>query len=264
MKWSVTRVQGCKGHEKLACLTASDVAVARLLDQVGIPLILVGDSLGMTTLGYDSTLPVTLEDMLHHTAAVVRGVKHALVIADMPFMTYQVSPGQALRNAGRLIQDAGASGVKIEGGTIRARTVERLVKNGIPVLGHLGLTPQSVQALGGYKVQGRKKHQAAQILADAKALEKAGAFGVVLECVPEHLAQEITESITIPTIGIGAGRYCDGQILVTADVLGIVSGVDPKFSKQYANVGEAMQQAFAAYLQEVKGGVFPAVEHTFQ
>ncbi len=264
MKWTATRIQSSKGREKLACLTAADFAVAQLLDQAGIPLILVGDSLGMTTLGYDTTLPVTLHDMLHHTTAEVRGVKKALVIADMPFMTYQVSAGQALRNAGRFVQDAGADGVKIEGGTLRVRTVERLVQNGIPVLGHLGLTPQSVRALGGYKVQGRKPTEAEQILNDAKALAEAGIFALVLECIPEELAREITESIPVPTIGIGAGRYCDGQILVTADVLGIETGVKATFSKQYAQVGTIMQQAFSAYLQDVSRGSFPAPEHTFQ
>jgi len=264
MKWTATRIQACKGRQKVACLTAADFAVARLLDQAGVPLILVGDSLGMTTLGYDTTLPVTLEDMQHHTAAVVRGVKQALVIADMPFMSYQVSPAQALRNAGRLVQEAGADGVKIEGGKIRARTVARLVENGIPVLGHLGLTPQSVRALGGYKVQGRKPDEAKQILADAMALEKAGVFALVLECVPEALAQEITETVTVPTIGIGAGRYCDGQILVTSDLLGIETGVQAKFTKQYAEVGKIMSGAFKSYVADVCSNTFPAKEHTFQ
>lgn len=264
MKWTAARIQACKGRQKVACLTAADVAVARLLDQAGVPLILVGDSLGMTTLGYDTTLPVTLEDMLHHTAAVVRGVKQSLVIADLPFMTYQVSPAQALRSAGRLVQDAGADGVKIEGGAMRARTVKRLVENGIPVLGHLGLTPQSVRALGGYKVQGRKAGEAKQLIADARALEKAGVFALVLECIPEALAREVTEAIGVPTIGIGAGRYCDGQILVTSDLLGIETGLKTKFTKQYAQLGETMKTAFSQYVEEVTQGSFPAPEHTFQ
>jgi len=261
--WTATRIQASKGREKLACLTAADAAVARLLDQAGVPLILVGDSLGMTTLGYETTLPVTLADMLHHTAAVVRGVQQALVIADMPFMTYQVSAAQALKHAGRLVQEAGADGVKIEGGRIRARTVARLVANGIPVLGHLGLTPQSVRAMGGYKVQGRAPDEARAMLADAQALEAAGVFAIVLECIPEVLGREITAAVGVPTIGIGAGRYCDGQILVTSDVLGIDSGVSPKFTKRYANVGDTMSQAFKAYVRDVGTGTFPAAKHAF-
>lgn len=264
MKWTATRIQACKGRDKIACLTAADFAVARIMDQAGVPLILVGDSLGMTTLGYDTTLPVTIEDMLHHTAAVVRGVKQALVIADMPFMTYQVSPAQALKNAGRLVQEAGADGVKIEGGAMRARTVARLVANGIPVLGHLGLTPQSVRAMGGYKVQGRKPDAAQQLVADAQKLEAAGAFAIVLECIPEALARAVTDTVGVPTIGIGAGRYCDGQILVTTDLLGIDTAVKTKFTKRYAELGQAMSEAFKAYVQEVGTSSFPAPEHTFQ
>ncbi|MFU8779952.1 MAG: 3-methyl-2-oxobutanoate hydroxymethyltransferase [Kiritimatiellia bacterium] len=263
MKWTATRIQACKGREKVACLTAADFAVARLMDQSGVPLILVGDSLGMTTLGYDTTLPVTIEDMLHHTAAVVRGVREALVIADMPFMTYQVSAAQALKNAGRLVQEAGADGVKIEGGAIRARTVSRLVANGIPVLGHLGLTPQSVRAMGGYKVQGRMPDEAQQLLVDAQKLEAAGVFAIVLECIPEKLARAVTDAVGVPTIGIGAGRYCDGQILVASDLLGIETGVSTKFTKRYAELGKAMSAAFRAYVQEVGNGAFPSKEHTF-
>jgi len=264
MKWTATRIQACKGREKIACLTAADFAVARLMDQAGVPLILVGDSLGMTTLGYDTTLPVTIEDMLHHTAAVVRGIKDALVIADMPFMSYQVSPAQALKNAGRLVQEAGADGVKIEGGKIRARTVARLVANGIPVLGHLGLTPQSVRAMGGYKVQGRRPDEAKQLIMDAKALEKAGVFAIVLECIPEDLAHEVTDAVGVPTIGIGAGRYCDGQILVVTDMLGIDTAVKTKFTKRYAELGQAMTTAFKAYVADVGTGDFPATEHAFR
>lgn len=263
-KWTATRIQASKGRAKIACLTAADFAVARLLDDAGVPLILVGDSLGMTTLGYETTLPVTIEDMVHHSAAVVRGVKQALVIADMPFMSYQVSPAQALKNAGRLVQEAGADGVKIEGGTIRSRTVARLVSNGIPVLGHLGVTPQSVRAMGGYKVQGRKPDEAKMLLADAQALEAAGVFAIVLECIPEELAREITDSVGVPTIGIGAGRYCDGQILVTSDLLGIDSGVSTTFTKRYADLENVMAQAFRAYVSDVDTGAFPAQEHTFR
>lgn len=263
MKWTVTRIRDQKGKTKIPCLTAADYAVAQMLDAAGIPLVLVGDSLGMTTLGYETTLPVTMADMLHHTQAVVRGVKNALVIADLPFMAYQVSPAQALRNAGRMVQDAGADGVKIEGGSIRVRTIARLVGNGIPVLGHLGLTPQSVLAMGGYRVQGRKPEAAKQLIQDALALEKAGVFALVLECIPEVLAKEVTDAVQVPTIGIGAGRYCDGQILVTADMLGISSSVSPKFAKQYATVGATMEQAFKGYKEEVESSLFPSDAHTF-
>jgi 3-methyl-2-oxobutanoate hydroxymethyltransferase len=262
-KWTAPRIQASKGREKIVCLTAADFAVARLLDEAGVHLILVGDSLGMTTLGYDTTLPVRIEDMVHHTAAVVRGVKQALVIADMPFMSYQVSSAQALRNAGMLIQGAGADGVKIEGGKIRARTVQRLVQNGIPVLGHIGLTPQSVRAMGGYRLQGREPAEAQALLSDAKALAGAGAFAIVLECLPEELGRAITEAVPVPTIGIGAGRFCDGQILVTSDLLGIDSGVDTKFTKRYAEVGQIMADAFRQYAQDVQSGAFPASCHTY-
>ncbi len=263
MKWTTTRVRQAKGKHKLACLTAYDYATAMLIDRAGIPLLLVGDSLGMTMLGYTTTLPVTMEDMLHHTRAVVRGTTQGLVIADMPFLSYQVSVEQGLANAGRFLKEAGADSVKIEGGAFRAPLVQSLVGNGIPVVGHIGLTPQSVKAFGGYKVQGRAKEHEAALLADARALEAAGCFAIVLECIPESLGQQITDAIDIPTIGIGAGRHCDGQVLVTHDMLGLHSDVTPKFAKRYAELGEAMQSAFAAYRQDVESGAFPSGQHVY-
>jgi 3-methyl-2-oxobutanoate hydroxymethyltransferase len=261
--WTASRIKAAKGKQKLACLTAYDFATARLLDDAGIELVLVGDSLAMTFLGYDTTLPVTMEQMLHHVAAVVRGVRNALVVADMPFMSYQVSPQQALANAGRFVKEAGAGAVKIEGGALRATAVRTLVDNGIPVLGHIGLTPQSIRELGAYSVRGRKPEQAEQLLNDAQSIEKAGAFAMVLECVPAALAQEITAIVGIPTIGIGAGRGCDGQVLVTHDLLGLHSAVAPKFVKRYAELGAEMRRAFAAYKNDVEEGVFPTDEHSY-
>lgn len=262
-KWTATGIRRCKGKQKIVSLTAYDCPTARLIDEAGAHLILVGDSLGMTALGYATTLPVTMEEMLHHTAAVVRGVTHAIVVADMPFMSYQVSPAQALKNAGRLIQSAGADAVKIEGGGIRIRTIQKLVQNGIPVMGHIGLTPQSVRQMGGYAVQGRKKKEAERLIADAVALADAGVFSLVLECMPESLAGEITDCVDVPTIGIGAGKRCDGQILVTNDLLGIDSDVSPTFVKRYANLGAAMAKAFRAYADDVTQERFPAKKHTY-
>lgn len=251
-----------KGKEPIPTLTACDTASARLIDQAGIPLILVGDSLGMTVLGFDSTLSVTLDHMLHHTAAVVRGVSRALVVADMPFMSYQVNDDEAVRNAGRFLQEAGADAVKLEGGSERAPLVKRLVQNGIPVMGHIGLTPQSVKELG-YKVQGREPAAAEKMKADARALAQAGAFALVLEACPAPLADAITRDIPIPTIGIGAGAGCDGQILVLHDMLGMFSDFTPKFVKVYANIGDQMQTAFITYAEEVRTRTFPAPEHTY-
>lgn len=263
MKYTVRDIRSRKGQEKIVCLTAADCMVARLLDAAGMDLILVGDSLGMTVLGYETTLPVTMEQMLHHTAAVVRGVKQAVVIADMPFMSYQVSRAQALENAGRFLQEAGADGVKLEGGQLRAPTIALLVENGIPVLGHIGLTPQSVQALGGYRVQGRGKEDAARLLHDARALEDAGVFALVLECVPAALGAEITAAVGVPVIGIGAGPECDGQILVTSDMLGMEDKPAPRFVKQYADVATSMAHAYAAYRADVQGGAFPDPDTSF-
>ncbi len=262
-KWTVTKIRGLKNKSKVVCLTAYDFAFARLLDQSGVHIVLVGDSLGMTMLGYESTLPVTMEQMLHHTAAVRRGIDHALIVADMPFLSYQVSIPQGLENAGRFLKEAGADAVKVEGGAIRTSLVQALVANGIPVMGHIGLTPQSVNAFGGYKVQGRAEEDAKQLLEDAKALEQAGSFALVLECVPAELAKKITQEIGIPTIGIGAGSSCDGQILVMHDLLGMNDAFCPKFVKRYADLGPQIREAFEAYKHEVKDGTFPGDEHSY-
>ena len=261
--WTTARIRSAKGRQKLACLTAYDYTTARLIDESGVPLILVGDSLAMTMLGYDTTLPVTMEQMLHHTAAVVRGVKQALVVADMPFMSYQVSVSQGIENAGRFLKESGAGAVKVEGGAVRTELVSALVANGIPALAHIGLTPQSIHEMGGYKVQGRTNGDAQTLIADARALADAGAFALVLECVPGELASEITAAVPIPTIGIGAGVGCDGQILVTHDLLGLYDALRPRFVKQYAALGDSMRQAFADYIGEVESGAFPADEHTY-
>jgi 3-methyl-2-oxobutanoate hydroxymethyltransferase len=262
-KWTANKIRGAKGHEKIVCLTAYDYSSAGLVDEAGIALILVGDSLAMTVLGYETTIPATMEQMLHHTAAVVRGVKSALVVADMPFLSYQESIEQAIHNAGRFIKEAGAGAVKVEGGAMRAPAVRALVENGIPVLGHIGLTPQSINTTGGYKVQGREADQARQLLDDARELEKAGAFGIVLECVPAALGAEITGAIAIPTIGIGAGKDCDGQILVIHDLLGLGSSVSPKFVKRYADLAGEMTRALEAYRKDVEDGSFPSEEHCY-
>ncbi len=261
--WTASKIRGSKGQERIACLTASDYATARVMDQAGIPLVLVGDSLAMTVLGYETTLPVTMAEMLHHTSAVTRGVENALVVADMPFMSYQVSVQQALENAGRFLKEAGADAVKIEGGRLRVDTVRTLVENGIPVLGHIGLTPQSIRQMGGYKVQGKAAAEAQALLADAAALADAGVFALVLECVPRALAGEITQRIAVPTIGIGAGPDCDGQVLVTNDMLGMYSDLSPSFVKRYAELGTLMRQAFESYRDEVVQGGFPTDKHSF-
>ncbi len=262
-KWTANKIKNLKGGQKVVCLTAYDYSTARIVDEAGIQMILVGDSLAMTMLGYKTTLPVTIEEMLHHTAAVVRGVKDALVVADMPFMSYQASVEQAIRNAGRFIKEAGAAAVKIEGGAFRVPVVKALVENGIPVLGHIGLTPQSINEMGGYKVQGKKTKEAGLLLRDAKALEKAGVFAIVVECVPAALGRDITRSVNVPTIGIGAGMHCDGQILVIHDLLGLYAELTPKFAKRYADLGGAMKKAFESYKSEVEQGTFPAEEHSF-
>jgi 3-methyl-2-oxobutanoate hydroxymethyltransferase len=263
-KWTAPKITALKGRQKIAMLTAGDTTTARLIDEAGIPCVLVGDSLGMTMLGYDSTLPVTLDQMLHHTAAVVRGVKSALVITDLPFMSYQASLEQALLSAGRCLKEAGADAVKVEGGAMRAETIRALTGNGIPVLGHIGILPQSVKSAGGYRVQGKTDADALRLLDDARAVAEAGAFAVVLEGMPSDVAKEITDAIAIPTIGIGAGADCDGQVLVVHDVLGLTAGHVPKFAKQYADLGAAMTTAFAAYRQEVETGTFPSIEYTYR
>jgi 3-methyl-2-oxobutanoate hydroxymethyltransferase len=252
-----------KKGEKISMLTAYDYSTAFLLDQSGIDALLVGDSLGMVVLGYGSTLPVTMDEMIHHTKAVSRGAQRAMVIGDMPFMSYQVSIEEALRNAGRFLKETDAQAVKLEGGREVAETTRRMTAAGIPVMSHLGLTPQSIQQFGGFKIQGKSDKAANRIIEDAKILEDAGAFSVVLECVPEHLAAEITRSLSIPTIGIGAGVQCDGQILVTNDMLGTFEKFTPKFVKKYANLSIPMRAAFKQYADEVRSGIFPGKEHSF-
>ena len=248
---------------RVAVLTAYDYPTARFLDEAGADVLLVGDSLGMVVLGYDTTIAVTLADMIHHTRPVVRAAQRALVVTDLPFMTYQISPEEALRSAGRVMQEAGAHAVKLEGGAAVAPTVQRLVAAGVPVMGHIGLTPQSVHALGGYRVQGRTAEAAERLLADAGALAAAGAFAIVLELVPAPLARLITREVGVPTIGIGAGADCDGQVLVTHDLLGLYAGQVPRFVKRYADLAPTVQDAVTRYIREVRDGSFPGPEHSF-
>src|SRR5690606_23930471 len=250
--------------ERFAMLTAYDYATARLLDEAGIPALLVGDSFGMVVLGYDTTLPVTLDDMLRHVKAVVRGTKRALVVADMPFLTYQVSVEEALRSAGKLSQEGGAQAVKVEGGADVVPTVRRLTSAGIPVMGHLGLPPQSVHQFGGFKVQARTLEAIEQLIADAKALEEAGAFAVVLECIPAPVAKVVTKSLSIPTIGIGAGPDCDAAVQVIHDLLHLIPGPLPTQAKAYANVGEMIQQVGAQYAADVASGTSPTQQESFR
>lgn len=265
MKNTVATFAAAKAKgEKLSMLTAYDYSTAKLEDESGINGILVGDSLGNVVLGYEDTVSVTMEDMIHHGAAVARGAKNALVVVDMPFMSYEVTVEEAVRNAGRLMKEGRAGAVKLEGGVRVAEQIRAIVKAGIPVMGHIGLTPQSINVFGGFKVQGKSEEAARALLADAKAVEEAGAFAVVIEAVPAALAQMITDAVSIPTIGIGAGAGCDGQILVYQDMLGMFSDFTPKFVKRYANVGEVMREAFANYAAEVASGAFPTVEHTYK
>jgi len=245
---------------KLAVVTAYDYSSARLCDEAGVDCILVGDSLGMVIQGHATSLPVTLDEMLYHTRCVVRGVRRALVVVDMPFMTYQITPEEAVRNAGRVLKEAGAHAVKLEGGVRMRGTVKACVDAGIPVMGHVGLTPQAVHQLGGFKVQ----RNGEELLADAAAVEKAGAFSVVVESVPAELGEQITSLVSIPTIGIGAGADCDGQVLVFHDMLGLYPDFKPKFAKRYADLGTQVKAAMEAYCKEVREGSFPAAEHTFR
>jgi 3-methyl-2-oxobutanoate hydroxymethyltransferase len=251
-------------NEKITMLTAYDYSTAKLMDSCGIDALLVGDSLGMVMLGFDSTLPVTMEDISHHAKAVARGCETALVVADMPFMSYQVSVAEAVANAGRLIKETGSGAVKLEGGAEVCPQIEAITKASVPVMGHLGLTPQSVHTLGGYKVQGKDRDRARRLIEDALAVERAGAFAAVLECVPAGLAALITRLLRIPTIGIGAGADCDGQVLVYQDMLALYPGGSPRFVKRYADIGGAMKRAFRAYIEETESGLFPAAEHTFK
>ncbi|MDQ4095362.1 MAG: 3-methyl-2-oxobutanoate hydroxymethyltransferase [Actinomycetota bacterium] len=244
-------------------LTAYDALSARLLDEAGIPLLLVGDTLAEVMLGYDSTVPVTMDEMLHHTRAVRRGVTNALIVGDMPFMSYQASIEDGMRNAGRFLKEAGARAVKLEGGGRVLELVHRLTESGIPVMGHLGLTPQSVNQFGGYRVQGRAAEDAQRILQDAKDLEAAGIFALVLECVPGELAREVTSTVSVPTIGIGAGPHCDGQVLVYHDMLGITPGKPPKFVKRYAELGDEIARAARHFADEVAAGSYPGPEHSY-
>lgn len=244
--------------KKITCLTAYDYPTARLVDQAGVDLVLVGDSVGMVVLGYESTLPLTMEEALHHTKAVRRGVQRALVVADMPYGTYHGDRNEALKNALQLVKEAGAEAVKVEGGERRLELIEKLVEAEIPVMGHIGLTPQSVNALGGYRVQGKTPHAAEQLLRDATSLETAGAFAIVLEAIPRRLAAEITKSVRIPTIGIGAGPDCDGQILVLHDMIGLTFRTPPKFARLYANLGEIISAAVTEYCSDVQAGYFPS------
>ena len=249
--------------EKITVLTAYDVSIARLIDTVGIEVVLVGDSLGMVVLGYNSTVPVTMAEMLHHAKAVGRGVERALLVGDMPFMSYQTGEHDALVNAGRFLKEAGCDAVKVEGGIEICPVVRALVRAGIPVMGHIGLTPQTAGQLGGYKVQGKDVTSARRLLDEAWALEGAGAFAVVLECVPAQLAELITREIGIPTIGIGAGVHCDGQVLVSHDLLGMFEKFVPSFVKAYANLAPQIKAAFTTYRDEVKGGSYPDAAHSF-
>ncbi len=249
--------------DKIVMLTAYDASFARFLDRSGVEIVLVGDSLGMVALGYESTVPVTMEEMLHHSRAVKHGVEQALLVGDMPFLSYQVDPREAISNGGRFLKEAGCDAVKLEGGLEICTTVAAMVRAGIPVMGHIGLTPQTAGALGGYKVQGRDAQSARRLLAEAKGLAEAGAFALVLECIPDKLAAAITASIAIPTIGIGAGVQCDGQVLVSHDLLGMFEKFVPSFVKRYANLAPQIAEAIAAFREEVKDGVYPDAEHSF-
>jgi 3-methyl-2-oxobutanoate hydroxymethyltransferase len=263
-KFTVSSFQEAKkAGDKISMLTAYDYSTAKLLDDAGIDCLLVGDSLGMVMLGYEDTLQVTMDDMIHHSRAVARGVKRAMVVGDMPFLSYHISIEESVRNAGRLIQEGKAHAVKLEGGRDVIDKVSAIVKAQIPVMGHLGLTPQSVNMFGGFKVQGKNEEQARKIIEDALLLQEAGVFAIVLECVPEKLAKLITEKLQIPTIGIGAGKFCDGQVLVIQDMLGMYSDFKPKFVKQYAGLSHDIKDAVKTYAMEVKGSQFPGTEHTF-
>ena len=248
---------------KITCLTAYDYPTARLLDEAGVDVILVGDSLGMVVLGYDSTLPVTVDEMLHHTRAVRRGTRRALLVSDMPYGSYHTDAPEAVRNAARFVKEAGAEAIKVEGGERRMEMIARLVDAEIPVMGHIGLTPQSVNAFGGFRVQGKTAEAGEQILRDARAVEAAGAFSIVLESIPRELAARITAELRIPTIGIGAGPDCDGQVLVIHDLVGLAFGHQPKFARRYADVGAAISHAAAEYCCDVRAGTFPSDEESY-
>ncbi len=264
MRVTINQIKEMKQKgEKIVMLTSYDYSTAKLVEDVGIPMILVGDSLGMVVLGYETPIPVTMDVMIHHTKAVVRGTSQALIVGDMPFMTYHVSVEDAMRNAARFIQEAGAQAVKLEGGVTVADKVKRIVDCGIPVMGHLGLTPQSVYQLGGLKVQARSAEGAKKLIEDAQALEQAGVFSIVLEAVPYKLAGLVTQKVSVPTIGIGAGPYCDGQVQIINDILGSFTEFVPKHAKQYAKLADIMSSAITEYYNEVKSGAFPTEKHSF-
>jgi len=264
MRVTINQVKEMKRKgEKIAMLTAYDYSTAKIIDEADIPLILVGDSLGMVVLGYETTIPVTIEAMIHHTKAVVRGTKRSLIVGDMPFMTYHLSAEDALRNAARFIQEAGCQAVKLEGGVTVAEKVRRVVDCGIPVMGHIGLTPQSIHQLGGFKVQGKTPEAAIKLIKDARALEEAGAFAIVLETVPAQLASLITQKVDVPTIGIGAGISCDGQIQIINDILGLFTDFVPKHAKQYTKLAEIIHNVVSEYASEVKSGGFPTDQNSF-
>ncbi len=263
-KVTVPDLRARKGGDKIAMVTAYDYTMARLADEAGVDMVLVGDSLGMVVQGLSTTIPVSLDEMAYHCRAVARGLGHAHLVGDLPFMSYQVSPQQAVESSGKLMKEGNCESVKLEGGQEVAEHVLRIVRAGIPVVGHVGLTPQSVHALGGFKVQGRGADGADKVVADALALEQAGAFAIVLEAIPPDLAAQITELLTIPTIGIGAGAACDGQVLVCTDLLGLSRGHQPKFAKRFANLGEAAIDAFASYVTEVRAGTFPTAAQSYK
>jgi 3-methyl-2-oxobutanoate hydroxymethyltransferase len=260
---SAAAFQQAPDKKRITCLTAYDFPSAKLVDEAGVDIILVGDSLGMVVLGYENTVPVTMEDMLHHTRAVRRGVKHALLVADMPYGSYHTGAGVALANALRLVKEGGAEAVKLEGGERRLEVISRMVEAEIPVMGHIGLTPQSVNALGGFRVQGRTADTAEQLLRDARAVEAAGAFSIVLESVPRELAAAITRELRIPTIGIGAGPDCDGQVLVYHDLLGLTAGPTPRFARHYAELGAEIRRSVREYCDDVQAGTFPSDAESF-
>jgi len=264
MRISINDVKNMKRlDEKIPMITAYDYTSAIIVENAGIPIILVGDTLGQVVLGYDSTLPVTMDEMIHHTKAVARGAKRALIVGDMPFMSYQADSAEALHNAGRFLQEGGAQAVKLEGGIAIAQTVQRMVSFGIPVMGHIGLTPQSVNQMGGYRVQGKTLKAAVRLMEDARALEESGVFALVLECVPASLASLITERVSIPTIGIGAGKECDGQVQVFHDMLGLFTDFVPKHAKRYSNLSNTITDAVTRYIYEVKDQIFPSKEHSY-
>lgn len=261
---TTTRLKEMKEKgEKITMLTAYDYTMARILDEAGVDILLVGDSLGMVMLGYENTLPVTIEELLHHTKAVTRGAENSLVVADMPFMSYEVEMTEAVHNAGMLIKEGEAAAVKVEGGAEIAETIQAMVRAKIAVMGHIGLTPQAIHQMGGYKIQGRDSKQAKRLIDDAKAIERAGAFSLVLECIPYQLAKEITESIDIPSIGIGAGPYCDGQVLVIHDLLGLYEEIRPKFVKRYRELGREIKEAATEFIEEVREERFPTIDQSY-